>query len=126
MFTPEKRNMDNVQFADLRKAVDDRFNRAHDELSIAYYDHWKKGLSSPWHGYDVQATPEESKALFDQLHGLIFHLHEVALEDEHIKQGRRDAKFEAHSLKEKNGKRSVQRSLEMIIDMQANGIELDL
>jgi hypothetical protein len=126
MFKPETRNLDNIQFANLRQTVDAKFNTAHDELSIAYYDFWKHGQSKPWKGYDVQATPEESKALFDKLHGLIFHLHELALEAEHVAQGRSNEKYEAFSTREKDGKRRSQTVRERVAEYKANGIELAL
>jgi len=75
---PPERNWDGIDHEHVRRAVDPRFNELHDALSDAYYNYWSKGLSKPFHGYDVQATPEQSKALFDQLHGLIFHLRDIA------------------------------------------------
>jgi hypothetical protein len=66
------RNYEKVEKGDLRIQIEPAFNALHDDLTEAYYQHWKKGESAPWFGYDVQATPEESKALFDSLHGLIF------------------------------------------------------
>lgn len=77
---PENRNFDKkVEFVKIRRTLDVPFNDAHDELSEAYYNFWRRGLSHPWQGYDVQATPEESKRLFDYLHGLIFEKQLVAL-----------------------------------------------
>lgn len=75
------RNRTGILDADLRADVDPIFEALHDALERAYYDHWRHGRSQPWQGYDVQATPEASKLLFDQLHGAIWHAHEVALAD---------------------------------------------
>lgn len=71
----------NTPDAELRAGVDPIFEALHDALERAYYDHWRHGRSQPWQGYDVQATPAESKQLFDQLHGAIWHEHEIALAD---------------------------------------------
>lgn len=72
------RNYTGIQFESIRKTLDGTFNQEHDDLSVAYYDYWSKGLSKPWQGFDAQATPEASKVLFDKLHGLIFHRYLVA------------------------------------------------
>lgn len=71
-FVPATRNFDGVQFEEIRLTLDDRINKLHDELSVAYYDYWRQGRSQEFQGHDVQATPRESKELFDKLHGLIF------------------------------------------------------
>jgi len=80
-YKPPVRNFDRVQFEEIRRSLDKRFNDAHDGLTAAYYDHWRNGRSRPWQGYDVQPTNDESKALFDKLHGLIFLLRDVAFHD---------------------------------------------
>ncbi len=77
VFRTTQRNYQNVQFGALRKDFDKPYNRLADELSDAYYNFWKKGKSKPWQGYDVQPTPEQSKELFDKLHGLIWHWYNV-------------------------------------------------
>ena len=80
MWTPPQRNTDKIQYETYRKKIDQKFNDFHDELTIAYYDFWKKGESKPVNAgskiYDVQSTIEQSKALFNKLHGLCFHLQE--------------------------------------------------
>lgn len=80
------RNFDAVQFEDLRRRIDPKFNQAHDELSDCYYNYWKEGKSKPFHGYDVQATLGESKELFDKLHGLIFLYRDVLFHQENFRQ----------------------------------------
>lgn len=77
-YIPATRNFTGIQFEAIRKTLDPAYNQEHAGLSIAYYDYWSKGLSKPWKGFDKQATPEASKALFNKLHGLIFHRHLVA------------------------------------------------
>ena len=71
------RNTAGIQFDRVRQALDSKFDTAHDALSAAYYDYWRKGISHPWKGFDVQASPEESKILFDKLHGLLFFIYTV-------------------------------------------------
>lgn len=77
----KQRNRAGIIDADLRAEVDPDFEDLHDSLERAYYDDWRHGRSRPWQGYDVQSTPEASKQLFDQLHGAIWHAHEIALAD---------------------------------------------
>ena len=103
--TPIQRNRDNIQFAGLRKKVDPKFETLHDTLSAAYYDHWKYGNSMPWQSYDVQSTPEESKALFDKLHGLIFHERQVEFHNENLKTSVKDqiSEDEYNIIKDKDG-----------------------
>ena len=61
MFKKTERNFDNIQFAELRKKVDEKFNDVHDELSECYYD------KKPFRTYGIL-----NKDTFDKLHGLIF------------------------------------------------------
>lgn len=86
MWTPSQRNWDKIQFEKLRKIVDGAFNQIHDELSDCYYNYWRLGKSKPFRNYDVQPTLEESKTLFDKLHGLIFHLRNIKFHQENLKQ----------------------------------------
>lgn len=86
------RNFSGVQFQALRERIDRKFCDLHDSLEEAYYGDrgedgrwvagtgWRNGQSSPWYGFDVLATPEQSKAQFDEIHAflhaaylLIFH-----------------------------------------------------
>jgi len=76
---PAARNRERIADAALRAAVDPTFEQLHDALETAYYQYWRRGISHPWQGYDVQPTLEESKRQFDALHGALFHEHEVAL-----------------------------------------------
>lgn len=85
-YKPAKRNFEKVKFEELRKVIDPKINEIHDELSLAYYDYWKHGKSKPFYGFDVQATPEESKKLFDKLHGLIWEWYDVIFHNENKKQ----------------------------------------
>jgi len=75
VFKKITRNFDGVEFESLRKVVDEKFNVLHDELSVCYYDFWRheksKVFDSGYAKYDVQSTVEESKVLFDKLHGAV-------------------------------------------------------
>lgn len=76
-----------IEFDSLRKDIDPPFLALVESLDVAYYQFWKKGLPQLWHGFDVQATPALSKALFDRLHGAIWNAHELAIRDENEKRG---------------------------------------
>jgi hypothetical protein len=75
------RNTKGIEFESIRKTLDGRFNDLHDELSAAYYDYWRKGLSKSFRNFNVQTTIEESEALFNELHGLLFDLRLIAFHD---------------------------------------------
>src|SRR3990167_2706054 len=76
-----------IQFDSLRKDIDPPFLAAANELSDAYYKFWKRGESSPWQGFDVRATLELSKALFDKLHGALWNAHALAIHDANVARG---------------------------------------
>jgi len=86
MWVPAERNFEKIQFEELRRQIDGVFNTAHDELSDSYYNYWRFGNSKPFRGFDAQSTLEESKILFDKLHGLIFHLRHLKFHQENLKQ----------------------------------------
>lgn len=95
------RHFAGVQNESLRTAkirgqqFDDIFNEIHDRLEESYYGErdvdgtfipgtgWRDGISKPFvigpHIFDVQSTPEESKELFDTLHGLLWKRYQVAI-----------------------------------------------
>ena len=141
------RNYDNIQFADIRATIEQPFNNLHDELTNCYYKYWKNGLSKPFKGYDVQATLEASKALFEELHGLIFHELSVAFheynkqlpKDKQIPEAAYDTSpvVERIETKEENGKvvttivtagyeSKVEHAKEKIASSKARGISLNL
>lgn len=85
-------NRTTCQHADLRfgpEGLDDKFSEIVNELEDSYYgtaesndgpranDGWKHGASHPWHGFDVQPTVEQSKALFDEFHGLLWTAYKI-------------------------------------------------
>jgi len=75
------RNFERVQFASLRVKLDPIFNEVHDELSDAYYNFWRQGERKQFLNHNVQRTVEESKALFDLLHGGLWHLYTIGLKE---------------------------------------------
>ena len=81
-----ERNFENVQFGELRKKIDVKFNQIADELSIAYYCYWIYGQSKPFQKYDVLMTLDENKAQFNELHGLIWDIYTVQFHEENLKQ----------------------------------------
>lgn len=85
-WTPSVRNYDGIQHESFRRTFDSRFEVLHDALSDAYYNFWRQGDSKPFQGHNVQATPAESKALFDKLHGLIFWHYDVEFHRENLRR----------------------------------------
>jgi len=71
-YVPATRNFDRVRFENLRRTLDIPFNLVHDELSTAYYDYWRKGLSYPYQGYDVLLDVEGNFVIFEQ-YNVAFH-----------------------------------------------------
>lgn len=93
-----ERNLQNIQHARVRQLVDSQFNALHDLLEDAYYgdaivvngvfqgrksNGWKHGVSHPVTlgntTFNRQSTPQQSKDLFDKLHGFLFAKHHLAL-----------------------------------------------
>ena len=68
MYLPPERNMENIEYADIRADLDGKYNDVHDELSAAYYD------KKPFRTYGIL-----DKDTFDKLHGLIFAKRDVEL-----------------------------------------------
>lgn len=70
-----------IQFYRARIGVDPKFLALVAELEVAYYGHWRHGVSHPWRGHDIEpkTTAVEAKALFDRLHGAIWTAHTIAV-----------------------------------------------
>lgn len=70
-YIPGARNYDDIKFQKIREKIDPLYNKIHDEVSIAYYDYWRKDISHPvvigGKTYDKQATVEESCRLMNEL-----------------------------------------------------------
>lgn len=72
-------NLDGVQFDRIRKVIDPKFRALADELDVAYYSHWKHGLSYDFYGRDPITSGADPKVVFDRLSALIWNKHEEAL-----------------------------------------------
>ena len=98
-YTKAKRNWQGIEFEELRKKVDPKFNDAHDKLSEAYYGYKRenKNTSVTIGGQVIEfndsKTPEENKEIFDKYHALIHHLRAIALDAENKKQDNPDQKL---------------------------------
>jgi len=75
MWKPNERNYDNIQFAELRKQIEQPYNDLHDELSDCYYN------KKPFRNYGMLI-----KEQFDTLHALIFDMLAVKFHDENMKR----------------------------------------
>ena len=133
MYTkPTTRNMSGIQHEFLRKKVDNKFNIVHDDLSDCYYNFWKEGKSKEFkvglNTFNKMNTPEESKQLFDKLHGLIFHEYKVKFHEENLKQDAKDKisedKYNAQD--SSTYKTPVEDSQAVIDSMKTQGIELGI
>ena len=92
------RNYANIQFEELRRQIDGPFNELHDGLEEAYYGDrrpdgsldkstgWMAGVSKPWEGFDKEATPTASKALFNRLHGALWQFRALHFHAENLKR----------------------------------------
>jgi len=74
-FSQMNRNFNGIQFSELRKKIDGKYNLVHDELSDCYYN------KKPFGEYGIL-----TKEVFDKLHGLIFLLRDVEFHQENLKQ----------------------------------------
>lgn len=113
-----------IQFDALRQDLDPPFLALVAELEVAYYQHWKLGEPHAFQGFDVQATSEESKALFDKLHGAIWHAHHIAIAGENEKQGR---PYDVETVDEIPDGKAVRRSVEekkKLKDLKAEGMDI--
>lgn len=129
-----ERNLKNVAHASVRSVIDQKYNDAHDTLSKAYYEHWRNGESFPitigGSSFDARPTKEESKALFDKLHGLIFELHEVELYNEAKKNPTHEKLNKViesmETLGEGETETPIQKKTARIAALKSEGIDLKL
>lgn len=71
-------NQTTCQHASLRfgpEQLDIKIRGLVDTLEDAYYNHWKLQRSKTFLTFDMQETLQDSKALFDRLHGIIWNFH---------------------------------------------------
>jgi hypothetical protein len=120
-YTAPKRNFDNIQFAAIRKVVDKKYNDCHDELTRCF----KGGVPFKYGGHDYGVLTKEQ---FDRLHGLIFHLREVAFHNANLKASAADKADEAKYRFADNGDGTqtdrVQEAIDKIKELKSLGIEL--
>lgn len=86
-----------IEHESLRAVIDPAFRALRDELRLSYYGPivdgrrqkigWIAGNSIPFRGFDVQATPELSQALYDKIYGNLWHFYTLVLHDENVTQG---------------------------------------
>ena len=95
-------NFKDVQYEPIRRLIDPKYLALVEKLEDCYYGDkiavngrrtrqncWLDGTSRPFtmggQTFDVQATPEESKALFEKLHGLIWKQYDIEFDIENQK-----------------------------------------
>ena len=74
-FNNMNRNYNRIQFENLRRVIDHKYNQVHDELSDCYYN--KKSFRT----YGIL-----NKETFDKLHGLIFLERDIEFHSENMKR----------------------------------------
>lgn len=122
---PQEINYLGVADAAIRSRVEPVFTAEKRLLDESYYQNWKFGRSAPYRGYDVQETPEASKALFDKLSDLVDQAMVIAL-DEADRVAPPEEKIPAHRKVDGEG-RSLRSLAETRIAERANeGLTLDL
>ena len=101
MATP---SLKNAQHQTVREVVDAPYIEAVRRLEASYYgtpltvdnegmatsrakDGWRNGINHPFEEHDLPTDPADAKALFDKLHGLIWHQYREAFDVEAKKQG---------------------------------------
>lgn len=124
----KERNFDGIQYESIRRKVDIRFNVAHDLLTEIYYKEWKIGnLNRAFQGHKP-ATIAEAKSLFDKLHGLIFHLHELALDERNDLDGNPypELKESMDRIRETETKTRREKIQDKIAERKAEGLEIEV
>jgi len=86
---PKSLDYRGVRFGEYRSNLEIYFRQAHDDLTDAYYNYWKKEDSKPvkigGKTFDKLSTPAQSRTQFDKLHGYIMLLLEKAFHEENVK-----------------------------------------
>jgi len=76
-------NYDNIQFASLRKKIDNKYTKAHDVLSSAYYNNEK----FVWNGKDYGKLDKDT---FQRLQEALWARYEILFHTENLKQEETD------------------------------------
>lgn len=114
----ETRNFEKIQFEELRKQIDGKYNAIHDELSDCYYN------KKPFRNYGVL-----TKEQFDKLHSLIFQKREVEFHSENLKRPEKYDEAKYNDIKDKDGNvigKKVDKAQEKIQELKNEGIELEI
>lgn len=92
MWKPPERNLEKVQHEYLRKQIDHKFNKLHDELSDAYYNgkRFKNGTVDIDFATLKQTDPTEAKRLFDEIHATIHWSYDLEFYNENQKRASKD------------------------------------
>ena len=115
-----KRNFEGIQFAELRKVIDPKYNEVHDELTDCYRN------KKPFKNYSVL-----DKETFDKLHGLIFHIRDVEFHEENLKRPEETKYPESkyNEIRDKNGNiiaKKNELSLQKISQRAVEGLTLTI
>ena len=73
------RNFDGIQYEELRRQIDWKYNEADDALSKAYYE----GTKFTWKGKDYGIL---NKEIFDKLQAMLWARYEIMFHEENLKQ----------------------------------------
>jgi len=106
VYKKEDRKLDKVQYESIRKKIDKKFNKYHDDLSEAYYN------KTAFKGFGVL-----SKETFDKLHALLFCEYDKAFHEENLTA---DVQLDA----EKYDGKKYTLSLAKIASAKIEGIEI--
>lgn len=123
-WVPPKRNFKGIQFENLRRRVDPKFNEVHDVLSKAYYEN----KPFVWKGKNWGILDKET---FDKLHGLIFQLRMLRFDAENKKQSEKDRipEREYNEKYDEKGKiisKETDKARRQINKLKEEGIELEV
>lgn len=125
-----ERNFDRVQFEELRKKIDWKYNQAHDALSQAYYE----GKEFIWKGRSYGVLNKET---FDKLQAMIWARYKIMFHQENLKQTNPYPESEYNEIcveYEGTGKNQIcktkakknEKALERIQEYQLEGLDIDL
>lgn len=118
-----ERNWRGIQFEELRRQVDPKFNEVHDTLSKAFYE--KRPFV--WKGKNWGILDKE---IFDKLHGLIFELRHLVFHRENKKQTleKRIPEEQYNECRGQDGtiEKLTDRANQRIAELKAQGMELEV
>lgn len=114
------RNFKGIQFEELRKEIDPKYNTVHDELSDCYYG------KKPFRNYGVL-----SKEQFDKLHSLIFQKRDVEFHEKN-KEKTTETQYDEkkyNDIIDRKGNiigKKADKAKEIIQELKNEGIELEV